>query len=944
MIRTSFTIGLILFLTMPVFAGETGTASNRGTVYGIIIDNSTGDPLPGASVFIKNTNYGSATDVEGRFRIRRIPTGDQTMVVHFVGFQRKEIPITVHGAQSVEYNVNLEIDILELEGINIVAQAVGQGGAFNKQRNAPNIVTIVSDEQIQRFPDQNVSDALRRMPGISTEEFRGEATAMYIRGMAPGLNTVTLDGERLPTTSATDRDVSLVGISSDIVGALEVTKAITPAMDADAVGGSVNLVATRPVGNQEIFSISASGGWHDHAGFGNPKASAHFGRSYSNWSYIVRANVSRENRRMDDIRHFWSEQQFSDGNGTRTIDRIDQMRIGAYEFQSDRYAVSSRIDYRINNDHSLFVRGLYNLRDKRGIRHQFRVRPDRGDIIDVNGSQYMIEGVRLEPIGRRNHIKNSLSSFTLGGNSMFSRMNVDYSITYAHGRLDQPYQEYLRFRRNNLDMTYDYSDPNSARINWVNGSESIISDPSNFTMTRYENRTDDMRDNDINSRINFSMPYDVGDFAGTLSFGGRFFYKHKERAHLVEEYNSIDGVFTFDQVMSDDFHRTLVGDRYQIFHYVDWSKGDSFVRENRASFLQDSEDVVEQMLVSDPADYEASEQISAGYVMTTLERNNWLFLAGVRTEATSTTYEGNRTRIISVDENDNVQFERERMSTSSNYINFFPMAHVRYNIGELANIRLAWTNAIARPSFTNLAPYEIANYESETLRRGNPDLQASRVMNFDLMYERYFRSIGVLSAGVFHKRLQDFIFEEVSTEQSGVFEGYEVRMPQNGTTAEVWGAEFAWQQRLHFLPGVLSGLGIYSNYTWATSTAQLRIDREVELPRQIPHVINAALTYERGGFYGMVSYNYQSTYLYQISTTQVSAHRSHLFPSNDRYMRWQDRLDITARYQLTGNIQIFADLRNITNSPQLWYDGNPDYHYRSSFNHMNATMGVRFNR
>jgi len=204
---------------MPVFAGETGTASNRGTVYGIIIDNSTGDPLPGASVFIKNTNYGSATDVEGRFRIRRIPTGDQTMVVHFVGFQRKEIPITVHGAQSVEYNVNLEIDILELEGINIVAQAVGQGGAFNKQRNAPNIVTIVSDEQIQRFPDQNVSDALRRMPGISTEEFRGEATAMYIRGMAPGLNTVTLDGERLPTTSATDRDVSLVGIFLPILSA-----------------------------------------------------------------------------------------------------------------------------------------------------------------------------------------------------------------------------------------------------------------------------------------------------------------------------------------------------------------------------------------------------------------------------------------------------------------------------------------------------------------------------------------------------------------------------------------------------------------------------------------------------------------------------------------------------------------------------------------------------
>jgi TonB-dependent receptor len=221
-------------------------------------------------------------------------------------------------------------------------------------------------------------------------------------------------------------------------------------------------------------------------------------------------------------------------------------------------------------------------------------------------------------------------------------------------------------------------------------------------------------------------------------------------------------------------------------------------------------------------------------------------------------------------------------------------------------------------------------------------LKASRVMNLDVMFEQYFRSIGVLSAGVFYKSLKDFVFEEVSLEQSGPFAGFETRMPQNGTTAEVWGAEIAWQQRLHFLPGFLSGFGVYTNYTISGSKAQLRIDREVELPRQIPHVLNTALTFEKGGFYSMLSYNYQSTYLYQVSTTQVSNHRSHLFPSNDRYMRWQERVDLTLRYQATDALQIFADARNLTNSPQTWYDGGPDLHYRSSFNHVNATMGVRF--
>jgi TonB-dependent receptor len=455
--------------------------------------------------------------------------------------------------------------------VNVVAQAVGQAGAFNKQRNAPNIVQVASDEQIQRFPDLNVSDALRRMPGISTEEFRGEATAMYVRGMAPGLNTVTLDGERLPTTGTTDRDVGLTGVSSDLVGAIEVTKAITPDMDADAVGGSVNLVANRPVGDQRVFNVTASGGWHNHAGFGNPKASLHYGQSRGNLSYIVRGNISRENRRMDDIRHFWGEQEF---NG-QAIDNITQMRIGDYHFQTDRYALSGRMDYRMNDNHSVFVRGLYNLRDKNGIRHQFRLRPDRGDIVAVNGTTYQVENARVEPIGRRNAIQNVLSSLTIGGESDFRNFSMDYSATYAYGTHNSPFQEYLRYRVDGMDMSYDLSDRNSAAIvNWINGCRlccSLI--PQAISMTRYENRIDDVVDNDLNTRVNFTMPYSLGNAAGNVQFGGRFFHKQKERDHEVIEFNDINGSFLMSEVASNGFNRELsLMDRYQIFHTVDWSK------------------------------------------------------------------------------------------------------------------------------------------------------------------------------------------------------------------------------------------------------------------------------------------------------------------------------------------------------------------------------------
>jgi TonB-dependent receptor len=915
------------------FASETSDRE-RGALAGIVTDTDTGQPLAGATVQIKGTSIGTATDVEGRYRLRRVPSGEQTLVINYIGYQSLEKQVDVSAGTTTRFDADIQITMLELDGVNVVAEALGQAGAFNKQRNSPNIINVVSDEQIQKFPDLNVSDALRRMPGISTEEFRGEATAMYVRGMAPGLNTVTLDGERLPTTGTTDRDVALTGVSSDMVGAIEVTKAITPDMDADAVGGSVNLVANRLVGDQREFNVTASGGWHNFAGVGNPKASVHYGQSRGNFSYMLRGNISRENRRMDDIRHFWNEQEF---NG-QTIDNITQMRIGAYEFQTDRYALSGRVDYRFNDNHTVFARGLYNLRDKSGIRHQFRTRQDRGDVVALNGTTYQVLGARLEPIGRRNQIRNVLSSFTMGGQSDFSNLSMDYSVTYAYGTHDSPFQEYLRFRADGLEMTYDVANRSAARIDWINGSENIVSDPSNFRMTRYENRIDDVRDNDINTRVNFYMPYNLGSASGQFKFGGRFFHKQKDRDHTVIEYNDINGTFLMSEVASSDYHRTLVDGRYQIFNYVDWEKGVPFRQANMDNFQMDSDDNLEFHLVSDPADYSATETITAGYAMTTIERDRWMLLAGLRTELTGTTYKGNRTIIDA-----NEQFAgRERMEESGTYLNFFPMAHLRYQLTDRANVRLAWTNAIARPTFTDLAPFEIANFESESVRRGNPNLKASKVMNLDLMYEQYMGSIGILSAGVFYKSLNDFVFEEVTTETEGQFEGFEIRRPENGTTAEVWGAEIAWQQRLHFLPGMLSGLGIYSNYTYSASSAQLRIDREVELPRQIPHVLNAALTFERGGFYSMLSYNYQSTYLYQISTSQVSNHRSHLFPTNDRYMRWQERVDLTLRYQASQSIQVFADARNLTNSPQTWYDGSPDYHYRSSFNHTNATVGARF--
>ena len=155
--------------------------------------------------------------------------------------------------------------------------------------------------------------------------------------------------------------------------------------------------------------------------------------------------------------------------------------------------------------------------------------------------------------------------------------------------------------------------------------------------------------------------------------------------------------------------------------------------------------------------------------------------------------------------------------------------------------------------------------------------------------------------------------------------------------------ETAWQQRLTFLPGLWNGLGVMANYTYTTSTAQLReIDREVRLPRQIPHVANLGVTYDLAGFQGALTTNHRSEYLFEVTADAVPDHRSHLYPSADRYLTAQTQLDLSASYRVSPQGSIFIEVNNLMNTPQTWYDGHPDFHYRSSYNQRWGLVGFRY--
>ena len=199
--------------------------------------------LPGASVVLKGTANGTVTNQKGEFSFINLASGNYEVEVSYLGYATATQSVEVVAGKTVSLKFTLNETAIEGQEVVIFGDRLkGQAKALNQQKNNANITNVVSSDQIGRFPDANIGDALKRIPGITMQNDQGEARNIIIRGIAPQLNSVTLNGERLPSAEGDNRNVQMDLIPSDMIQTIEVNKAVLPNMDADAIGGSVNLV------------------------------------------------------------------------------------------------------------------------------------------------------------------------------------------------------------------------------------------------------------------------------------------------------------------------------------------------------------------------------------------------------------------------------------------------------------------------------------------------------------------------------------------------------------------------------------------------------------------------------------------------------------------------------------------------------------------------------
>lgn len=362
-----------------------------GTLSGVIIEEGTGETLIGASVLIKGTLKGTATDEEGRFVLRGLDPGEYTLVVSYIGYKTREIQVQIEEGETLELEIALQWEGVEGEEITITAQARGQVAAINQQLSSNTISNIVSKDRIQELPDVNAAESIGRLPGIAIQRSGGEANKVLIRGLSPKFSTITVNGVRIPSTGSDDRSVDLSLVSSSMLDGIEVRKAITPDMDGDAIAGSVDL-KLREAPEGLLFNVQAQGGYtqlQDY--YENYKISSSVSNRVldNKLGFIATFNADQYDRSADQLNaEYWKYRN----SVTNEYDAVNLQAVYAQENKNlrGRTGGSLLLDYKLPNG-KITANTFYNRLHNEGTVRTNRIFDIRtwgrvGNSLDINES------------------------------------------------------------------------------------------------------------------------------------------------------------------------------------------------------------------------------------------------------------------------------------------------------------------------------------------------------------------------------------------------------------------------------------------------------------------------------------------------------------------------------------------------------------------------------
>lgn len=964
----------VAFLAFFLGSSACVMGASSGTIKGRIFDKDSKDVLPGATVLVKGTSLGAATDVNGNYVIHNVPTGNQTLAVSYIGYNPITIDVAVSETEDTHQDIYLEPRAITGKTVVVTAQAQGQMQAINQQLSSNTIVNVVSEAKIQELPDFNAAEAIGRLPGISTLRSSGEATQVVIRGIAPQYNLVSIDNITLASTQKYNRAVDLTMISPYMLESIDVYKAITPDMEANAIGGIVNMQLREAPSGLHSDLMWQSGYTQKTSKYNNYKAVGAVSDRFfdDNFGVYLLLNAEKYDRSADNMSAGYRVTSTNFTPGVSSPVQVTGMGLNRHFETRGRYGANFIIDYKLPNGTIQSINMVSRLNSK---------------YTDYQ-TNYDYIGLGMNWNVQNGNANTDMAVNALQGKYDFGFMSMDLSAANSYSRNNNPFVP-----------NFTFSEP-AGPGSGIRGPIPLNTPPEDlYQLAQFDTTKGDLsqlgynsydfKENDQVYSGNFKIPLTFGSsVSGWLKVGGKYKYNYRinnENApyaqlryqgndlvpHLRQQFPQLPydqnqqgffmyGFTNYDHSLVTNFLSDKFGDMLWVPGTGLLDEMTTYVRNNYSNAINwhdgDYEDKIN--------DYTNYERYYAGYGMAELDMWQALSIVG------GARYEADKMQFTA--------YHVKQLQHSADVIavpvaaypkNFYwlPMVQAKFNVTESIDMRYAFTKTLARPDFTELSPYLNMDLNSDYPSMGNPGLRPATSLNHDLMITLHSGELGLLSVGAFYKTISDFSYGiqyplypystapgyDTLAQVPGAAQGTPVTTFYNNPyKAFIKGVEADFETRLWYLPDPFSGIVLSVNYTHLQSNTfyplpliknrrvgkilqQIIVDssRAGRLIDQPDDILNAAIGYDYKGFSGRLSFLFQGAMVNGIGTV----------PEQDSYTNNYFRMDASVRQKLPlEGLQIYLDVNNINSRADISTQQTTGGFTSEQYYGLTADVGIRY--
>ena len=957
--------GVMIFNTAIVFAAS-------GSIVGVVTDETTGDALPGANVFIEGTVLGAATDIGGHYVIPKVDPGSYKLVASFIGYKKKVMDVNVGINRKVTVDIKLEYAAIEADQVVVVtAQAEGQMAAINQQLSARSIKNIVSEARVRELPDANAAESLGRLSGVAIDREGGEASGVVVRGQKAGGNTVYVDGMRMTGASGdgNSRGVGLANISSQMIGGIELQKSFTPDNDGDVSGGGITfrLKEADPGLHTDVFLRQGYNGFTESTQMNDVSVTIGDRFFRDKLGVLVNYSFDQKDRSTDYFSAGYNYRYAPNPSSEITEIYPTNASLRKREETRKRHGVTYNIDYIIPNG-KIRAKGFFANMDKHVEENTNSFKNYNADHgLNYDGSIYDQES----------------SSFLTGlsGEHELWGMKADWNIYHSNSELDRP--DSLAGHADKDGGSYPIFFDVTAQDVIQKGNDGADISLTTFGSTEYSNVKSNATEDAI--KLDFEVPYKISNhISGYIKFGGKYRDTQREFKQTGgslaygSEYDP-DGLRLIKEAFPDwtflmsketsphlgyvnfikdlDPHDFGQEKDLKFYYPMDFDKLRTIYNATKSSYVKE--------LYLQSYNYDNRERFSAAYIMTGIDIGPYVtFTPGLRFESLNSETDAFKYKAYLQQKAGHVKGKLTPVSSETNNDIWLPMFNLKIKPREWLDIRAAATKTLQRPGFISYSPRERISSALDVWR-GNPDLKPQTNWNYDLNFSFFENHLGLFTLGGFYKRIHDqvksYTVKMLDPAEFGYTPDYKnqefttyINNPWDG---KIKGLEVDWQTHLWYLPAMLKGLVFNINYTYMTSetkypsfdtkteysyvdgkwqyvwsgTDSSRSNTVMNSPNEM---LKLSFGYDMGGFSSRVSMYYQGTSLSWAHTDYRT-----LDVNRDKLVRW----DLQVSQKIYDHFQLYLDANNFTDWPDREFMAfHPENKYSEQTYGWTGDVGIRY--